>query len=73
MKFRINYFFERDGKTFVCLARNGKTYDRLLVAPGKAAALLNWGDVGYSQVMKAKEVIYRRYGITEASNTEEWV
>ena len=52
---------------------NGKTYDRLLVAPEKAAALLNWGDVGYSQVMKAKEVIYRRYGITEASNTEEWV
>ena len=52
---------------------NGKTYDRLLVVPEKAAALLNWGDVGYSQVMKAKEVIYRQYGITEAGNTEEWV
>ena len=52
---------------------NGKTYDRLLATPEKSAALLGWGEVGYSQVMKAKEVIYRRYGITEASNTEEWV
>ena len=52
---------------------NGKTYDRLLVTPEKAAALLNWGEVGYSQVMKATEVIYRQYGITEANNTEEWV
>ena len=39
----------------------------------KAAVLLNWGDVGYSQVMKAKEVICRQYGITEISNIEEWV
>ena len=54
-------------------SKTTETYDRLLVVPEKAAALLNWGDVGYSQVMKAKEVIYRRYGITEASNTEEWV
>lgn len=52
---------------------NGKTYDRLLVTPEKAAVLLNWGDVGYSQVMKAKEVICRQYGITETSNTEEWI
>lgn len=28
MKFRINYFFERDNHTFVCLSRNGKLYDR---------------------------------------------
>ena len=52
---------------------NGKTYDRLLVTPEKAAVLLNWGEVGYSQVMMAKEVIYRQYGITEASDIEEWV
>ena len=52
---------------------NGKIYDRLLVAPEKAAVLLNWGDVGYSQVMKAKEVICRQYGITEISDIEEWV
>ena len=52
---------------------NGKTYDRFLVAPEKAAALLNWGDVGYRQVMKAKEVVYSQYGITKASDIGEWV
>ena len=52
---------------------NGKTYDRFLVAPEKAAVLLNWGDVGYSQVMKAKEVMYSQYGITKTSDIEEWV
>lgn len=52
---------------------NGKTYDRLLVTPEKAAILLNWGEVGYRQVMKAKEVVYSQYGITKASDVEEWV
>ena len=52
---------------------NGKTYDRLLVAPEKAAVLLGWGDVGYRQVMKAKEVVYSQYGITKASDIGEWV
>ncbi len=52
---------------------NGKTYDRLLVTPEKAAVLLNWGEVGYRQVMKAKEVVYSQYGITKASDVEEWV
>lgn len=52
---------------------NGKIYDRCMVAPEKAAELLNWGDVGYSQIMAAKEAIYCRYGIAEACGTEEWV
>ena len=32
---------------------NGKTYDRLMVAPECAAVLLQWGDVGYEQIMRA--------------------
>ena len=52
---------------------NGETYDRYMVSPERAAELLNWGDVGYEQVMKAKEVVYRQYGITEGSSKEEYV
>ena len=52
---------------------NGETYDRYMVSPERAAELLNWGDVGYEQVMKAKEVVYRQYGITGESSKEEYV
>ena len=52
---------------------NGETYDRYMVSPERAAELLNWGDVGYEQVMKAKEVVYRQYGITGGSSKEEYV
>ena len=52
---------------------NGETYDRCMAAPEKAAELLNWGDVGYEQVMAAKDAVYRRYGITAAAEDEEWV
>ena len=52
---------------------NGKTYDRLLAAPEKAAELLNWGEAGYSQIMAAREAIYSRYGIAETDGAEEWV
>lgn len=52
---------------------NGETYDRYMVSPERAAELLNWGDVGYEQVMKAKEVVYRLYGITGESSKEEYV
>ena len=52
---------------------NGKTYDRYMVSPERAAELLNWGDTGWAQVMKAKEVIYRQYGITGESSKEEYV
>ena len=52
---------------------NGRTYDRYMVNPEKAAELLGWGDVGHSQIMAAKEAVYRMYGITEADGTGEWV
>ena len=52
---------------------NGETYDRLLVSPEKAAALLNWGDVGTAQVMEARETIRRLYGIRDTGKPEEWV
>lgn len=52
---------------------NGETYDRYMVSPERAAELLNWGDTGRAQVMKAKEVIYRQYGITGESSKEEYV
>ena len=52
---------------------NGETYDRYMVSPERAAELLNWGDVGYEQGMKAKEVVYRQYGITGGSSKEEYV
>ncbi len=52
---------------------NGRTYDRYMVTPERAAELLGWGDVGYSQIMAAKETVYRMYGITEADVKEEWV
>lgn len=52
---------------------NGKTYDRYMVSPERAAELLNWGDTGRAQVMKAKKVIYRQYGITGGSSKEEYV
>ncbi len=52
---------------------NGKTYDRLLVPPEKAAFLLNWGDVGHQQILSAKQAIYPLYNITEPTSSEEWV
>ena len=52
---------------------NGETYDRLMVSPEKAAELLNWGDVGTAQVMKASEVIREIYGIRYTGKLEEWV
>ena len=52
---------------------NGKTYDRLLVPPDKAAFLLNWGDVGRQQLLAAQQAIYPLYNITEPTSSEEWV
>ena len=52
---------------------NGKTYDRLLVPPEKAAFLLNWGDVGHQQILAAKQTIYSLYNITECTLYEESV
>ena len=52
---------------------NGRTYDRLLVPPEKAAFLLNWGDVGLHQILDAKQAIYTLYNITGPSDSEEYV
>lgn len=53
---------------------NGKTYDRLMVAPECAAVLLQWGDVGYEQIMRACDIVCNQYGITTGSDpAEEWV
>ena len=52
---------------------NGRTYDRLMVSPEEAVRLLDWGDVGKAQVMKAADVIYQEYGIRYSGKPEEWV
>ena len=52
---------------------NGRTYDRLMVSPEQAVRLLDWGDVGKAQVMKAADVIYQEYGIRYSGKPEEWV
>ena len=45
-----------------------------MVAPECAAALLQWGDVGYEQIMRARDIVYNQYGITAESDlAEEWV
>ena len=52
---------------------NGKTYDRLLVSPERAAILLQWGDVGYEQIMRARDIVYTEYGISGTDCAEEWI
>ena len=52
---------------------NGQIYGRYMTSPEKAAELLNWGDVGYMQMMAAKDTVYSRYRITAADETGEWV
>ena len=49
---------------------NGKTYGRYLVMPERAAELLRWGNVGYGQIMKAKETVYAQYGISCGTGRE---
>lgn len=52
---------------------NGKTYGRYMAAPERAAELLAWGETGYAQIMKARDTVYRKYGINRAGCEEEWV
>jgi ADP-ribose pyrophosphatase YjhB (NUDIX family) len=52
---------------------NDKTYDRFLVSPLKAAELLNWGEVGYSQIKAAMNIAINSFGITDFANTEEYI
>ena len=52
---------------------NGKTYDRLLVSPSKAINLLNWGEVGYLQIMSAVEIAERLFCIKLLTEEEEFI
>lgn len=51
----------------------GEIYDRLLTSPERAIELLNWGEVGYKQVMRAKEIAKEKLEIKEFSQKEEYV
>lgn len=46
----------------------GRTYGRLLTHPLMAAALLNWGDVGVSQINSAMKLAKKHFGIKQFSN-----
>ena len=52
---------------------NGKTYDRLLVSPSKAIELLNWGEVGYLQIVSAVEIAESKFNIKLSVDTEEYI
>ena len=51
----------------------GKTYDRLLTTPSRAIELLNWGEVGESQVNEALRIAKEHLGLQEFSTKEEYV
>ena len=51
----------------------GKTYDRLLTTPKRAIELLNWGEVGESQVNEALRIAKEHLGLQEFSTKEEYV
>ena len=51
----------------------GKIYDRLLTSPENAITLLNWGEVGKSQVLAALKIAKQEFGIKEFSTKEEYV
>ena len=42
---------------------NGETYDRLLTTPERVIELLNWGEVGASQVRGAVKIAKEQFGI----------
>ena len=50
----------------------GKTYDRLLVSPGRAIQLLGWGDVGAAQILKAQNTTAQKYGIRYSDKPDKW-
>lgn len=51
----------------------GKTYDRLLTTPKRAIELLNWGEVGESQVNEALRIAKEHLVLQEFSTKEEYV
>lgn len=52
---------------------NGKTYDRLVTTPKRAIKLLNWGEVGESQVNEALRLAIKYFGLKQVSSEEEYV
>lgn len=52
---------------------NGKTYGRFLTTPDRAAALLNWGEVGDKQIQSAVEILKNKFGVTLKSTLEEYI
>ena len=51
----------------------GDTYDRLLTTPEKAIKLINWGEVGEKQIMRAKEIAIEKLGIKDFRDYDEEV
>jgi len=52
---------------------NGKTYKRVLTSPYRVIELLNWGDVGASQVNAGVKIAKEKLGITTFLDKEEYV
>lgn len=52
---------------------SGKTYERLLVPPKRAAELLNWGDVGQVQILSAVKIARAFLGLHSFSEMEQSV
>lgn len=48
----------------------GKTFGRVLVSPSRASELLNWGDVGISQVRSAVQIAKKHFNISWTSEEE---
>jgi len=51
----------------------GRTYGRLLTSPLKAAKLLNWGDVGYSQIKTAMRIAKEVFKLQTFAEIDEFI
>jgi len=52
---------------------NGEIYDRLLTTPLKAIELLNWGEVGKTQIEEGFEIAKKKLGLKVSSSIEEYL
>ena len=52
---------------------NGRTYRRLLTAPQKAKALIDWGKIGDEVIDQAVKLAGEHYGITTHLTQDEYV
>lgn len=50
---------------------NGETYGRILAHPQRVIELLNWGETGRAQVMRAVQIATEEFGITSFNEKEE--